>query len=416
MADTPAPWAEEQTLGGRARTFWWRLEPDGALTLRRIESAPKGPRGYHERRIARHELDRLAEFMADSQWHPLAAGAQAIRAGAPPHGIGACLHAQLGWSATATSLASHLATVLVAARLWEWNGQRKGMQFRQIATTPRRLADLYRQRCPDGTVPDSKSPRGTPPAFDLATRFHALATTLRGRLAECDSGGRHAVEKGQRREAAVRDFLRDQLPPRIGLTRGEVVSAIGEISRQADILLYDAHHAPILLDSPASRLLAIESVHAVIEVKPHLTVTELTTAVANIRSVKALRAAAPTTPGTPPPPLFGAIFSFHAADHRLIARSLNKLERGLPPSLRIDAICTLDTHVIHRRGPILGLPCPTDLPASFEPTLYAIAAGADSLLLFYLLLLDHLNTVPLPPPNLLHYAVQGMRLPAPEEF
>jgi hypothetical protein len=219
---------------------------------------------------------------------------------------------------------------------------------------------------------------------------------------------------GQRGVGVVREFLRAQLPPCYGVTRGEVASATGEVSRQVDVLVYDAWRTPPLLESEGSRLLPVESVYAAIEVKPRLTVTELRGAVANVRSVKALGGAAAQAAGVEATerPIFGAIFSFEAMDHRLLGRELRELQGGRSVALWVDCVCVLDEALIYRMS---GTPYLWALPVPVTETgaLACVAAGTESLLVFTLMLLADLNAKTLRAPNLLHYA-QGFGLPEPE--
>ena len=431
MDDADHFWAHEKTLGGRARDFWWRLDGQGNLTLRRVESARRGPRGVAERTVTRAELEALQAHLADAAWHPLSPGAPAAGATARHDPIGAFLHQKLGWSAQATVLAGHLAALFTQAGLWQWDGSRRGMLFRQLAPGLGKLAELFARRQAEAAAPDAPAepappttaepaPRQEPPRFNRGDKFRARSKMLRGRFDECSAGGKHAVEKGQRREGAVREFLRAELPPCYGVTRGEVVAETGEASRQMDILIYD-RWAPVLLDSPSSRLLAAESIYAAIEVKPRLTLTELRNAVVNLRSLKALPRSAtmwpggPFSGGPPPPenpPVFAAIFSFEAVHRHLITRELRKLQQGLPPILCIDCICILDDALIHRD---MGMPGTWAPALAAEITDFAcVPAGAQSLASFHLLLLQDITAKTLAPPNLLHYS-HGFGLPPAED-
>jgi len=415
-------WVREKTFGGGARDFWWRVDEAGNLAIRRPLSAREGRRRVAVHTLSREELERLGALMGDGAWHPLASGAHAVRSGSRPGGIAPFLHQALGWSAQATAAAGHVAVVLTKAGVWEWNGRRKDMEFRQVAPGVEKVASYFERRrrgAPRGPGPprrrSERRGRAEPPRFDLAAKFRALSRALRARFEECDAGGKHHVEKGQRREGVVLEFLRGHLPPRYGVSRGEVVAATGEASRQMDALIYDAFRAPVLLESEGSRLLAAESIYAAIEVKPRLTVTELRGAVANLQSAKALSRAAVVGLGGPArqpnPPVFGVIFSFESVDRRLVAQQLRAHQEGLPPALWVDCVCVLDEAVLYRYSGAPGMWTPE---AATSPTpLASVAAGHDSLLLFYLLLLQDLNAKMLRPPDLLHYA-QSMGLPAPE--
>lgn len=185
------------------------------------------------------------------------------------------------------------------------------------------------------------------PGFDLAGRFRAASREMRARYESASLVGRHGGDKGLRREDALRGFLREVLPPKYGVGRGEVVSALGDISKQMDIVIYDALHAPMIFTSATSRIFPAESVYATIEVKSRLTVATLDSCIENILSVKRLPRNACTDhvdghavdslPGAEPeiesPPPFCGVFAFEAMDlRRKIFPALVWRNRGIPRS------------------------------------------------------------------------------------
>lgn len=98
-------------------------------------------------------------------------------------------------------------------------------------------------------------------------------------------------DRGTRRERIVEEFVRPFLAPCYGLASGEVFDAIGNGSRQIDVLVFDStFSAPLLLDEKTNLgVFPCESVYACIEVKSDLSSDEIQTAVDNIASVKGLK-------------------------------------------------------------------------------------------------------------------------------
>lgn len=79
---------------------------------------------------------------------------------------------------------------------------------------------------------------------------------------------KHAGEKGTHRENAIHQVLRDHLPPRFGVMRGEVFSVTKDHSHQSDCIVFDATVTP-----PAfarSGVVPTEVVWAVVESKTRL--------------------------------------------------------------------------------------------------------------------------------------------------
>lgn len=104
----------------------------------------------------------------------------------------------------------------------------------------------------------------------LRRKFRAEQRALRAKFDARLAGGKHTYEKGMRVEQVLIGFLREHLPPRYGVARAEIVDSKGHIARQADVVVYDGHHAPLLQGSGGAKVFAAESVHAVIQVKPEL--------------------------------------------------------------------------------------------------------------------------------------------------
>ena len=268
------------------------------------------------------------------------------------------------------------------------------------------------------------------PPLDLAAKFRAVSRELRARYEGALVAGKHTIEKGLRTEAALRDFLRRHLPPRFGLSRGEIVSARGEVSHQVDIVIYDAHHAPLLEESEASMVFAAESVYAAIEVKPTLQQSTIDEVAQNIASVKALDRSATVEQhgghrvyGGPRqnPAIFGAVFAFDGGRvaQTLVPR-LHHNHTHVPREQWVDCICILDKAVIYHFGP--GPREGEFRPAFIGPdtVLGYWDAGKDALLLFYLMLMHQLNARDLFPPDLHRYAtaldVPGMKLYVPSSY
>jgi hypothetical protein len=81
--------------------------------------------------------------------------------------------------------------------------------------------------------------------------------------------------RGEERAAALSTFLRDHLPDRFSVTKGEVIDYCDERTGQLDLIIYDS-----LTSAPVSKgmenfLIPAEALYAIIEVKTTLTAEEL---------------------------------------------------------------------------------------------------------------------------------------------
>ena len=133
--------------------------------------------------------------------------------------------------------------------------------------------------------------------FDLQAKFRAVSRALRASYDAEGVRGGHGGEKGLQRDSVLGQFLARHLPPSYGVSRGEVVAANGAISRQVDVVIYDALRSPLLQDSDVSRVFPAECVYTAIELKPVLNRSTLAEAVSNIASVNGNRPAIQTCLG-----------------------------------------------------------------------------------------------------------------------
>lgn len=111
---------------------------------------------------------------------------------------------------------------------------------------------------------------------------------LRISLTEARTKLSHSGDRGDVNEAAVREFLREHLPPKYRVGQGEVIDYYGRISRQVDVVVADDEQ-PFRVDD-AVRLMIIEGVTAAAEVKTTLTTTELRDCIEKGRQFKTLEA------------------------------------------------------------------------------------------------------------------------------
>lgn len=120
----------------------------------------------------------------------------------------------------------------------------------------------------------------------LEELFRRVEKTLSARL---DEAGliKHAGDKGDNREEVIREFLTEHLPTRYGVAKGEVITKSGDHSHAADIIIYDRVTCPLLY-SGKTKLIPIEGVYGIIEVKSALSKTELVDCIKKIEAFKKL--------------------------------------------------------------------------------------------------------------------------------
>jgi len=125
--------------------------------------------------------------------------------------------------------------------------------------------------------------------FDLDEVISSAGRKLREEFQEIQKSNPHAGERGSEAEETLKRFLKEKLPQRFDIASGVVVGADRSISRQCDVIIYDAMNSPVYRAGPRLRILPRDNVPAVIEVKSKLNKDELRDAAAKIATVKKIK-------------------------------------------------------------------------------------------------------------------------------
>jgi hypothetical protein len=178
----------------------------------------------------------------------------------------------------------------------------------------------------------------------------AAGAQLRADFAEIQKNNPHAGERGSEAEEILKEFLRKRLPRRFDVASGIVIGSDNQISRQTDVIIYDAMNSPVYRTGPRLQILPRDNVACVIEVKSKLNKDELKDAAAKIAGIKALKA----TPicGADQPVTFseiitthvlGCVFAFDSyTSMETLAENLKEINSERDASLWIDVVVVLD--------------------------------------------------------------------------
>jgi hypothetical protein len=77
----------------------------------------------------------------------------------------------------------------------------------------------------------------------------------------------HPTGVGDAREDVVRQYLQDILPPRFSVDRGKIFDSEGSLSREFDVIVSEAHDIAPAMSLAGRRIVPIEAVYGVLEVK-----------------------------------------------------------------------------------------------------------------------------------------------------
>ena len=120
--------------------------------------------------------------------------------------------------------------------------------------------------------------------------------------------------RGEEAEALVRAFLGGLLPRRFGVGEGFLIDAEDQVSKQTDVVIYDAFNSPVYRYAERGSIFPADNVASVVEVKSRLDGREFERGFENIKAAKSLRK------HKSDPPLhsqtFGCVFAFESAPFR----------------------------------------------------------------------------------------------------
>jgi Domain of unknown function (DUF6602) len=190
---------------------------------------------------------------------------------------------------------------------------------------------------------------------NLSDLVASSAKDMQNQLEKIRIAATHAGLKGTAAEEILAEFLRERLPASLGVTAGQVVDRDGNLSKQVDVVIFDATRTPKLFTSPGQSwdVVPAEGVLAVIEVKMHLTAADIPSVLANAAAVLDLRRDAYIGPPIPrfhahgntysELPICYCLFAFESDS--MYAQKLNELQADLDLARRMTSACYLDRGV-----------------------------------------------------------------------
>ncbi len=165
----------------------------------------------------------------------------------------------------------------------------------------------------------------------------------------------HSGDKGEEVENILKEFLNTHLPQRFRSCSGIIIDNENNISRQIDVIIYDALSSPVYRYSTKTQIIPFDTVVAVIEVKSCLNKTEIEDAYTKIASCKGLKKSPlsqmdqrPTGSNLTTLGTYGIIFGFDS-DTKIetLAEHVKNLNKSYESKFWPDMITILDKGVIN---------------------------------------------------------------------
>lgn len=233
--------------------------------------------------------------------------------------------------------------------------------------------------------------------MDIKEIFLGIANKLLADFDQIQAQIDHAGERGRQRERAIATFLAKYLPKRYSLGTGHVIDSRGNVSKQCDIVIYDALNCPLLLAEEGYQLFPVEAVFGIVEVKSVFDAGTIAKSVQNIQSAKQLQRDEPVA---------GAVFAYRSrykVEPRIevAADALRRENNSIPPRERVDLVCILTDGVLFNYK---GEP---DWGEEGSGLIVCLDATPSILLLFLYWLIEILKERRSSMPNLIGYASEG---------
>ena len=234
----------------------------------------------------------------------------------------------------------------------------------------------------------------------LKESFSSISKKMVIDFVEMTSRISHNGERGNAREDMLSDYLRQYLPEKYKLSKGIVIDSKDTQSRQVDIIIHDKDCTPYLQQYDSTVIVPIETVACTIEVKSSLDKSELEKSIENVSSVRKLKKQSVNGRLFP---TAGMVFAFDStASMDTLYSNFVSMVANYSPEERPSCLCVLGKGLIvcadkADSSRIVMLPSGN--------TYYALLKNSnDSLLIFYLLLMQVLSSSITFVPNMMEYA------------
>ncbi len=205
-----------------------------------------------------------------------------------------------------------------------------------------------------------------------------LASSLEEKLNKKTAGG---AKKGKELKAFIDfyTFLKNHIPANFSISSGKVRNKKHLLNRSCDVLIYNKW-VPKLLDMTGGYVLS-ETLYTVMSLERKLTDTSILNHAVLTNALKTLYTGDLDTPESQIIPMYSILFAYDSdATLRNLKQSLKEssLEKEIPLNRQVDMICVLNRGLIIKDWEEGG-------------DYKVVETGKDTLMWFYILLLEYLD-------------------------
>lgn len=134
-SDLGTEWVHSTTFGGKAKSFWWKIDEECNIQISRFFNNKTGK--PDSKVISQRQINELDNYMQSDvflpdYFVPLANNVEKLAKHQEKEGIGKFLFSNFNWSPTDCQLSGHLGVILSLSGAWEYNGEKKGIKFKSI--------------------------------------------------------------------------------------------------------------------------------------------------------------------------------------------------------------------------------------------------------------------------------------------
>lgn len=120
-------WVYSTTLGGKEKKFYWKIDSDLNLNIKRQFKSVKTSTSND---LSVGQINQIVDYVSQNGEVTLSNNVMKLVKGTEKEGLGKFMLETFSLTTTAAQAASQLAALFVDAGIWKWNEKKRGMSFK----------------------------------------------------------------------------------------------------------------------------------------------------------------------------------------------------------------------------------------------------------------------------------------------